>query len=61
LGLDAHYIVKYVDCAFNCYELPLAENCTSLIAYNASVQGGIDTSLFDDPGGIAEYFPVIFD
>ena len=61
LELDELYKVKYVDCDFNCHELPSAANCPSPTAYNTSVQGGIDTSLFDDPGGIAECFPVIFD
>ena len=61
LELDDLYNVKYVDCDFNCHELPSAENCPSPTAYNTSVQGGIDTCLFDDPGDIAECFPVIFD
>jgi len=61
LDLDALYNVKYVDCDFNCHELLSAESCPSPTAYNTSVQGGIDTPLFDDPGGIAEYFPIIFD
>ena len=61
LGLNALYSVKYVDCDYNSYELPPAEKCPSPMACNESLQDGIDTSLFNDPGGIDECFPIIFD
>jgi hypothetical protein len=61
LRLDDLYDVNYVNCAFNCHEVPSASNCPSPMAYNATAQGGIDTTIYDDPGGIAACFPIIFD